>query len=208
MGEVGRWTRDRSQAWLTKQRDGLQLVFSVTMGWKQIHFSLHLENTLEDPKLFWALCFSPRPCAPGGSAWGHTVSVLQLFSMQLKQHSCTKVSEMDKGNVQSAWKTKNLLLRFGGLGFSLSDLMHIYWVFFPLISQFVVSVESAGTSTRLESISICKTGGNGIQLAIVHAPDEWTLYLVTWGFSPSVYMAKRKILKDLIWEFSKKKNNC
>lgn len=65
------------------------------------------------------------------------------------------------------------------MGFSLSDLMNInlFIFFFLLISQFVLSVDSANTSTRLESISIMGKSrgtlvGNGTQLAIVHAPSH------------------------------------
>lgn len=161
---------------------------------------------LGDTKLFWDLCFFPRPCALGGSAPGHTVSVLQLFSMQHKQHSCTKVRQMDKGNVQSAWKTKNLLsvveLRWDSLlviwctsiflFFFLADFPFCAFSWFSKhfnqtwVNFYYVQVQR-NSCGKWHTISYCPC---------TITPDEWTLYLVTWGFSPlSLYMAKMKILK-------------
>lgn len=144
MGEVGRHC---SQAWLSMQWDGLKTPLlrweEAGLGWKHIHFSLYLENisvgTQRNQMAPWghkailSLLLFPRPCALGGSAPGHTVSVLQLFCMQQKHHSCTKVREMDKRNIQPAWKTKDQF--FDILWMAVVTWSSIFWWFPSLWCQ-------------------------------------------------------------------------
>lgn len=134
---------------------------------------------LGDTKLFWALYFFPRPCAPGGSAPGsHSLCLAAIFyatqttqlyqSKRDRQRECS-VCLKNKESVVCCWD----LVDWDSLLAIWCTSMSFF--FFFCFSQFVVSVDSASSSNRHESISImCKSRGtlvgNGTQLAIVHAP--------------------------------------
>lgn len=140
MEEVG---RHRSQAWLSMQWDGLKTPLlrweEAGLGWKHIHFGLYLENisagTQRNQMAPWghkailSHVLFPRPCALGGSALGHTVSVLQLFCMQQKHHSCTKVREMDTKEHSASLKDEGSV--FWHFVDDRCDLIIFFFCWFP-----------------------------------------------------------------------------
>lgn len=156
------------------------------MGWKQIHFSLHLEDISvatqrnkngplgtqsysepcafpPDPVLLvvgpWVtqslscsyfLCNTNSTAVPKSDRW-----TKRMFSHLERQRICC-LTLVDSDSLLVIWCT------------------FIYLFLFLLIFPFLVSVDSASSSTRHESISVlCRSRGtpvgNGTQLAIVHA---------------------------------------
>lgn len=176
----------------TLQRDG--------NGSISVYIFCHTEKQKWPPwgHLFWALCFSPRPCALGGWAPGSqslscsyfcATQTAQLYqSKDDGQRECS-VSLKDKESVVRCWVSVNW------------DSLLVIWCasffFSPPFSPFVVSIDSASSSTWLESSSImCKFRGtpvgNATQLALVNAPSHLMSGLNTWykHAPPPRYLSK------------------
>lgn len=115
----------------------------------------------------------------------YATQTTQLYQSKTDGQRECSVSLKDKESVVCCWAL---------VGFSLSDLMHINYFFFfadfPVcafswfskhfnqtwVNFYYVQVQR-NSCGKWHTISYCPC---------TITPDEWTLYLVTWGFSPSL----------------------